>query len=83
MQCKCIHFITEFFLTYNNFLSSTVNFCRNLSYYDAVHGTYIIEIQSFAHIGSIVGVQNISEGSNLTLQVRIVYKMPHTAKNTL
>ena len=64
-------------LTYNNFLSSTVNFCRNTSY-----DTNIMEIQSFVLTGSVVGVQNISEGSSLILQVRIVYKMPHT-KNTL
>ena len=62
------------FLIYNNFLSSTVNFCLNASTYN---GLLFIEIQSFVHTGSIVGVDSISEGSSLTLKVRILQDSTH------
>ena len=62
------------FLIYNNFLSSTVKFCLNASTND---GLLFIEIQSFVHTGSIVGVDSISEGSSLTLKVRILQDSTH------
>ena len=51
-------------------ISFTVNYCRNIIKY--LDNGFIIEILSFAHINSLVGVENISDGYNLSLQVRIV-----------
>lgn len=38
---------------------------------------YIIELTNYVLINHLVGVENISEGYNLSLQVRIVQKMKY------
>ena len=46
----------------------TVNFCCNIN----ITNHDRIEFISFAHIDSLVGVEKILEGYNLSLQVRIM-----------
>ena len=62
----------------NAFLIITVNHCHNTI---KAHDDYlIIEIQSYVQINAVVGVRNIAEGSNLTLQVRNVCTGDHALR---
>lgn len=51
----------------------TVNYCRNVSTTSYVH----IELISYAYINTLVGVEKILEGYNLSLQVRIACDTIH------
>ena len=58
-----------------NISSFTVNHCRSTIEDNGVDST--IEIQSYVQINSLVGVNSIEEGANLTLQVRNVCTLSH------
>ena len=54
-------------------ISYTVNHCRSTV---ERHGAYdVIKIRSYVQINALVGVKSITEGSNLTLQVRQAHKI--------
>ena len=56
----------------------TANYCLKIT---ENHDTYsIIEIQSYVHINTLVGVESTAKGSNLSLQVRLMYKMSCTIR---
>ena len=70
-KAKYIRTYISIYMLHNVFLYA-VNYCRHIisNYTDG----YIVEITNHVIINGLIGVETISEGENLTIQVGTAYK---------